>query len=341
MPRIINFNELQVCDIVLTTSSAPQSKAIRFGINSDISHAMICVSHTSVIDSTSEGVQARNVQKIFYDDSCSVYIMRSKKVLSDDEKTKITDYVRSVIGTPYSLKEAFQSWIKPNSNSSDLQFCSRLAARAYANIGIDISENPDFCTPAQIKKSPHFMEVPNSFVTITVKEKKNIESHGTTLDDMRTITNNLLKMAKDASPESKINDLNDITAALLKNPALDEKFANAYISSGYTYHWESEVRKYPWRYDIDKMYEFYMQNEEILPSLIAYCKQTLDDESKGVFKHWKFNYSESQKKSKVTNLKTFWLEEQLYKNLVFYHQMRVSTADIFLKNYQYLINHRV
>jgi len=244
MYKSININMLNVCDIVLTTSTAFQSKAIRFGINSDISHAMICVSRGSVIDSTSEGVHSRNVQRLFYDESCSIYIMRLKKQLSEDEESKVIKYIRTQIGIPYGIKEAFKSISNPSSKGSNLQFCSRLAARAFAAIEVNISDNPDYCTPAQIKKSPHFFEVPNAFITVTEEEKRMIEAPGSTLDNMREVTNKLLQLARIAAPEVKILSVNDINIALLENNSLDNGFADAFVKSGYLDHWRRDVVKH-------------------------------------------------------------------------------------------------
>ena len=77
--EIIHIEALQRGDIVLTTSTEIESRLIKIGTLSDISHAMVCVSHGSVMDSTAEGVQSRNVQKMFYPDACAIYILRLKQ----------------------------------------------------------------------------------------------------------------------------------------------------------------------------------------------------------------------------------------------------------------------
>ncbi|WP_343596893.1 hypothetical protein [Pseudomonas sp.] len=71
-------------DIILSTSVEYQSKIIKFFTNSDIFHAMICVANSSVMDSTGEGVQGRNIDKMFYDDSCAIYAYRLKEEISPD-----------------------------------------------------------------------------------------------------------------------------------------------------------------------------------------------------------------------------------------------------------------
>jgi hypothetical protein len=60
--RRLNDALLRPGDIILTTTTAAVSMAIRVATGSDISHAMVCVEDRSVIDATGEGVQARNTQ---------------------------------------------------------------------------------------------------------------------------------------------------------------------------------------------------------------------------------------------------------------------------------------
>lgn len=333
MPRIININALETCDIILTTSTAFESKAIRFGTKADISHAMICVAHGSVIDSTGEGVHARNVQKLFYDDSCAIHIIRLKRPLQNEEKKQIIDYVRATIGTPYSVKEALTSVVRPKSEGSDFQFCSRLAARAFKQIDINISENPDYCTPAQIKNSPLFVEVPNPFITISESEKEFIESRGTTLDEMRDITNKLLDLAKEAVPHVSILNINDIIVALQNDTSLDAKFSQAFKESGYLDHWKSEVTKYPWRYNKIAMDQFLKEKPELLEDLINYCIITIKDHQASVFNHWQNNFLKYSIASKQQNLLTLSLNAELYKNLWEHHKKRVETAAAFLKEH--------
>jgi hypothetical protein len=59
-------------DIVLTTTTAAVSKAIRVATGSDISHAMVCVEDRSVIDATGEGVHARNTQRLIFEEEWAI-----------------------------------------------------------------------------------------------------------------------------------------------------------------------------------------------------------------------------------------------------------------------------
>ena len=78
---------LKVSDIILTTTTAAVSKAIRLATRSDISHAMVYVQDHSVIDATGEGVQARNTQRLFFEDDCFVYALRLRAGLTEEHGT--------------------------------------------------------------------------------------------------------------------------------------------------------------------------------------------------------------------------------------------------------------
>lgn len=59
----IKIDGVKPGDILFTARPGKISKTIRIGTGGLVSHAMICVQHGSFIDSTSSGVQARNLQR--------------------------------------------------------------------------------------------------------------------------------------------------------------------------------------------------------------------------------------------------------------------------------------
>lgn len=61
----IKIESLQPGDIILTARPGKGSKFIRGATGGMVSHAMICVQQGSFIDSTMDGVQARNIQREF------------------------------------------------------------------------------------------------------------------------------------------------------------------------------------------------------------------------------------------------------------------------------------
>lgn len=68
----LNPHRLQVGDIILTSGPGKVSKAVRRMTKSEISHAMVYVQHSSLIDATAHGVHSSNLQRLFLDDDAVV-----------------------------------------------------------------------------------------------------------------------------------------------------------------------------------------------------------------------------------------------------------------------------
>ena len=191
----IDFSKLRKGDILLTTSTHPQSKAIRTFTKSDISHAMLYVANGSVMDSTGEGVHARNLQRQIYDDDCAIYAYRAKATIDPETMNQIVDYVRSEAGAPYATLDAMRSPLKPERKGSAAQFCSRLVARAYANAGFPLTDNPDYTTPADLRRSDRLESIPDVVLHVTAEEKAELEA-GDSVKGMREVTNDLLERVR-------------------------------------------------------------------------------------------------------------------------------------------------
>lgn len=326
----IDFSQLQPGDILLTTSLAAESWSVRFGTKSDISHAMLYVASTSVIDSTGDGVHARNLQKMFYDDRCAIYALRPKVPLTAEQLSKAIAYARAETGTQYSVIEAVRTLKAPRSEGSDKQFCSRLVARAYAAAGIKLVDNPDFCTPQQLKESPFLSTLPSPALSVSGEEYHDIEAQPKGVDGMKRVTNDFLEKVRKLSP--KIQSINDAFQFLAKNPKVDNPFLEALGSSGYLDYWREQLERFPWRYDRDVM-EAFSEANNIEADIRSYCEETLTDEAAGTFKHWEVNLVASKAQANQFPLKSFAAMVTLYENLVGSHQARVNVAREWLASH--------
>ncbi len=326
----VNTKILKKGDIILTTSKKFQSNIIKLFTWSDISHAMLYVAHSSVIDSTGDGVHARNIEKMFYNDKCAIYVLRLKESISDEKLDKVISFIRGRVGTTYSPTEAAISITKPNNSGSDKQFCSRLVARAYASIGIYFCDKPDHCTPKDLKNSPLLEIIPNPFITVSPEEEKYLKEAGDSTDGMRKVTNLFLKKVRRINPH-----IEDITAAVnmvIENPKFDNAVSQALKDSGYLDYWKVEEERFPWRYDIKKMIQYHFELND--DQLIIYSQSVLEDEANGTFNHWKiglisFTHAFKQKPSETTKLLVF-----LYENLNLQIIKRITTATKFIKWYK-------
>lgn len=108
----IKFEALKPGDIILTASGAKLGKAIRLSTRGAVSHAMICVQRGSIIDSTSDGVQVRNLQRELFEDDEEIFVFRLKEELPTHMIAQVVDFVRSEVGTRYSKAEAARSVLR-------------------------------------------------------------------------------------------------------------------------------------------------------------------------------------------------------------------------------------
>ncbi|WP_128871471.1 YiiX/YebB-like N1pC/P60 family cysteine hydrolase [Pseudomonas sp. VI4.1] len=328
----VDISKLKKGDIILSTSTKFQSKVIRFFTDSDISHAMICVANGSVMDSTGEGVHARNIEKMFYDDSCAIYAYRLKAGISDSEMQAVLAYVRSETGSPYTTLGAISSVVLPKIKGGGQQFCSRLVARAYEKAGINITTNPDTCTPADIQESPLLELIPDAVIPVSDADIENLKKEGDTTVAYRDIESRLLKNLRDIRPNIRV--INDIDKILLDEPALDNIFAAIFLESGYLEFWQVERNRFPWRYDETEIVAFYniIENKE---DLIGYCENTISNDAggKGDFMHWDQNLVRYTNYEREKGLRTFSLIRELYVNLASGHKLRVESANFLVRKY--------
>ncbi|MBX8548949.1 hypothetical protein K5D68_05035 [Pseudomonas cichorii] len=322
----IDTSKLKRGDIILSTSPEKLSAIIKRFTNSDISHAMIYVADGSVMDSTGDGVQARNIQKMSYPDECALYVYRVKNEISADEAKRVISYVRRETGAPYDSVAAGKAISKPRDQGSKNQFCSRLIARAYAEIGINLTDNPNYATPAQLKLSEFLKPVEDAVITFSEDENNPPDAVEDTTQTMRDITNVLLEQIRKVAP--KVRVLGDIAPTLLAKPGLDKKFLSAYKSSGYLDFWQVEISRFPWRYD----YETMLAARHIYPmsDLISYCKMTISQNESGDYDHWKTNAIASRNLYANKPLKTFGQWAILYHNLHTSQKTRLENAQRFL-----------
>lgn len=234
-------------DIILTTSTATVSKAIRLGTKSDISHAMVYVQHCSVIDATSEGVHARNTQRLFFEDECALHVLRLKAGLAPEQAEQVCQFVRQRVGSEYSTREAIKTVIGGAEQWTRKQFCSRLVAQAYASAGIKLVADPNYCAPADLARSSLLVAVPDATEPATSEDAARWALYPDSTEAMRSAINAVLDGPR--KKDKNIQTFEDIIPYLVKHPKEDTYFADILASSEYLTVWQINTEKNPWQYD--------------------------------------------------------------------------------------------
>jgi hypothetical protein len=323
----LNDQRLQTGDIILTSSSNKVSKTVRRATNSEISHAMIYVQHSSVIDATAEGVHSSNIQRIFFEDDSIVIALRPRSTLDAESLRKITDFARAATGTEYSKSEAFAVVARRMRRvGSGKQFCSRLAAQAYAFAGISLVPDADYCSPEDLRRSEHLLEIDDVLLPASDEEIAFWGKRTDVLKIMADATNAVLKAARRRS--DGVHSLNDINSYLLSNPDEDRHMRRAYEKSGYLTAWQIEYRKSRWQYDFALMRDLANAEPDGNASMEEYCRQLLQDTEGG--RRYEINHREYLKLALVTELTTFQVLAELYGHLAKLHRLRRETAGRWL-----------
>jgi hypothetical protein len=309
-------------DIVLTTTTAAVSKAIRAATGSDISHAMVCVEDRSVIDATGEGVHARNTQRLFFEQQCSFHVLRLRDGISAAQLAAVRTYMRGHIGTEYSTKEAMLTVLGGARRWSKKQFCSRLVAQAFASANIQLVADPNFCSPADLKDSPLLVPVPDATVSVTAEEAAWWDGNVDVPQLMRDAINAVLGGVR--AKNQDIQTFDDLHRHLVSHPEHDDDFCQLLETSGYLSLWKIEHDKNLWQYDFTRMTAVPADQAE------AYCWSVLENEDGGP-NRYVVNRGGYVLFSRQYDLRFFRVMAALYEHLVALHRQRVDVAAKWLE----------
>jgi hypothetical protein len=222
------------------------------------------------------------------------------------------------------MAEAVKTVAKRSRRKTRRQFCSRLAAQAFAAAGINLVADPDYCTPQELRESHLLAEVPDVMIEASAEQAKAWEERANIPQLMIDTTNAVLRSARRIS--SDIENLNDIDFHLVAHPQHDAAMRQAYEESGYLTLFR--IGKNPWHYDFDLMKE--LGNRSGATEYVEwYCRVTIDGAADG--RRFRANRQHYQKLSNEMGLTTFHCLAELYGRLSVLHEARVETARRWLR----------
>ena len=322
----IKMENVMPGDILLTSRPGKTSKGIRLTTGGAVSHAMICVAHGSFIDSTSDGVQARNLQRELFEDDEQAFHFRLKNPPERQVLEQVIDYARAEIGARYSIIEAARSVSPVRGSSSKKQFCSRLVARAFKQVGIELVSDSDYCTPEDLRRSTLLEGMKVEFEPVTVEDLAWMDDEPNPVKAMHVAQNTILDAAR--SFDSKIENFNDLYVLLVTRPEADQVIADALESSGYLELWKIEVDGHPWRYTVG-LIDTLSEPRELLRD---YCVGTVKEAySAGV--RFAINLVQLKALQKQYPRRAFSLEIALYETLLRNDQSRREIAYEWLQRH--------
>ena len=324
----IKVESLEPGDIVLTADGGKTSKFVRLSTRGSVSHAMICVQHGSVIDSTDYGVQARNIQRELYEDDAELLVFRLRAPLSRIHLNLVLDFARFEIGTRYSKIEAARSVIPGSKPRSRQMFCSRLVARAYASAGLQLAPDPDYCTPEEVRISPLLVAVSDIVEPVSKEEIAAWRDRPNPIAVTHDAQHAVLAAARRLDPS--IENFTDLDRLVQAHPEWDADIARAYRDSGYLELWKTDFEVNPWHYDLDAMEK--RTDQSTIIDLRSYCVSTVREAYTGGLRY-AVNLVQYQASYGAAGRETTGQLVVLYEQLALNDQMRRETALAWLRRH--------
>ncbi|CAI3162276.1 hypothetical protein MWMV17_MWMV17_03404 [Acinetobacter calcoaceticus] len=332
MKYILDTSILQPCDIILTRQNKPISKTIRYFSDSDYSHALTCLSNSSLIEATLKGrVFTENPERLIFNEKEECKVLRLKSELSIENVKIIIHFLRNQIGTMYSVKEALLT-IKLSETDAlpkdQTQFCSRLVAQAYKEANIFLVSNPNYCTPEALNSSD-LLETVSDAVRIATNEEISFAKQPSQIKENQKQTYIWLDAATELAKQEKFKIITqgDVGKFLIQYRKYDHDICKSIKSTNY-------LQQY-------KLDELVNSSRYIFNS---HAQVNFDREYKvnfEIIERHSINYFNSIKNSQDFKLEYFSLLEKMYKNLLIQAIQRLTTLENYLVRDMHLHKNKI
>lgn len=256
---------LQKGDILFTRSEFTGT-GIAKATKGNFGHVMLYLDDM-VIHADLKGVYSKNTQRILMNKKERLAAFRLKESLSSQHIERIESFARSRVGSIYSIKEAVQS-LKNRTNEIvhryelNTQFCSRLVAQSFADAGINLVDDFDFCTPNEIAKSHLLTEVGNAVIQAGVEDIEFSKTEDYNLQLQKETYKWLEKVRELAEKRhlKPVKSQTDVGQMVLDYPKLDGEICSFIRETKYLDFYDVDERKNPWRYNSLLMFKLIGSN---------------------------------------------------------------------------------
>ena len=256
---IVSRENLKVGDIILMFSGGLGSKLISKSTGSQYSHVMIWCDDYCV-HAVPEGIYSINIDRVLVSEHDYIKVIRYE---GGSGLGKVVEYAKNKIGSLYSKVEAVKVKAYPELANKNVQFCSRLVAQAYHQAGIEIVDDPDFCSPGDIEKSGLLTEVGNIVDLASerqIKFAKSVDPRKIEQSSMYDFLNPTFDVFKKNG--CNVNNLSNIFDGLTRMPKLDKEVTDLLDLSGYLSFVDQDRDINNYRYDFEVMKEKIMSKDE-------------------------------------------------------------------------------
>lgn len=247
---ILKYNDLQRGDIIIDREDSDESRKIRRITRSDYSHARLYVNN-SVMEANGLGVQSVNPQRILYDRSDDVVVLRCKEI-TEEQKINACLFARSEFAKEYGL-----------SGSDNSQYCFRLVAEAYQYAGIEITKTHTRCNANDFLNSEKLEVVHDMVREATEKDLEIAYGEGVLKD--KGHYNKQTEVAaemfsrirafvqENGGDAATIQDDGRLFSFLVENPKFDSGIVEILRGHEYFQLWKEHEKTHPWELNVAQL----------------------------------------------------------------------------------------
>lgn len=216
-------------------------------------HAAIYVGDAYFMEANGVHVVMNHIYSYAFREQEHACVLRLKKY-SEKNLSNIARNARKQMGREYAnTRELIYARLRKDSDikdSSNRSFCSRLVAQSYADEGINILPNADYCEPDDFLKSDMLTLVEDGVVPVS-NDLLNVVINNQKFREDKEIESPNAEMFKELSRlyEEDIQDLTQFLQASINKPHLDEQAIDVVKSSDMFKHMVVIYKEMPWFMD--------------------------------------------------------------------------------------------
>ncbi|WP_298146725.1 hypothetical protein [Flavobacterium sp.] len=235
MSYVIKRENLLIGDILLIKTNDRTCEKIREYSKSNFSHALIYRGNSSCLESNALGVASVNPQRLLFQNIDDLCVLRLKdlSLLPKLEIGLINS--SSKVGMGYSSRrELMKSYLETleKAEEENRQFCTRLVSQIYFESGIDIVQNPDYCSPKDIENSELLEKVDDMLKEASLQEIELAQEENNILSIQTDALFTIFEKIREIS-NVDIQTFDQIDDFLIQNPEFDEAFNTIVKDSKY------------------------------------------------------------------------------------------------------------
>lgn len=230
---VLNPSALKKGDILIINC---YDESLQKRMDSKYTHAVLYAGDAFILESDGGGVALNHLFSYGFKAPDDVIVLRYEKA-PESVFDSILFYARSTMGMEFGASEAARVpryEMTGEGEVSNRMFCSRLVAQSYSRMGINLVNNPNYCSPASLIQSAVLVRIDNPVIPADDVIRKTVIAQEKVRENGDNVVL-LYDLFKDMSTfyNKDIQTLVQLLQASLSEPGQDDEALSVIYKSDY------------------------------------------------------------------------------------------------------------